>query len=321
MFYYCKKNFAVKPLQLTDYFTSITMKRIYLFTLAFFFALQLFAQIQVSKGLAISKIPGSHKKEMLEQLKNAKTYFIYPASDIDQLDELKKELSSVWTFNTLEFLSIDKIDEIKGVKGVAAFYPERMMTTEEWTGSGGTYTYYNSFIHLSLNLGEKLYTFARIETQDVMYAKVPNIGELPFAHWSIPFLKAYLFNINKELSNGASCGFQDTVKKIELKELKDGTLVIPEDVMGSDTAKELMTEYSGKFEVMPANTIQAFIKGSDKPVFIANFLITSKDKCATIYNARTGEMVYNAYTTMSREFKSKDFYRIEIAVRQAIEKG
>ncbi len=302
------------------------MKRICVSLIVYFIALQLFAQVQVSRDYGISKTPGSHKKEMMEILKNSKTYFVYLESDIEHLDELKRELSSVWTFNTLEFVHIDKRDEVINIKDVAVFCPQRIETNETFHESNtmrvkSSYTYYNSFIELSLNLGEKRYPIARIELQDVNYAKVEDMGKLPYANWSVPLLKAYLFNINNELSNGTTCGFQDIIKKGGMKELDEGTLIIPEELMGPDTAKELMTDYSSKYEVMPSGAIQAFIKNSEKPVFIACFLITPKDKCATIYNAKTGEMVYNSYTTMSREFKEKDFYRIEIAVRHAVKEA
>jgi hypothetical protein len=296
------------------------MKRIYLFTIAYFTSFHLLAQFQVSEGSQITTRPKALDKKNLELLKNAKTYFLYFDSDRDHLDEMKRELSGVWTFNTLEFLSADKVEDISNIKDVAAFYPWRSATTVTGPNGGGG-TYYHAYLALSLNLGEELYTFARIELQESINSKNDNSGQLPFANWSIPLLKAYLYNINKALTNGTVRGFHGPVMKRQMKELHEGTLIIPEETVSDDRVKKLMSAYTGKFEVMPSGTIQAFVKSSDKPVFIASFLTTSNEKYSAIYDAKTGELVYNRYAAFTHKFKKKDIVKIERSVKRAIKYG
>lgn len=140
------------------------------------------------------------------------------------------------------------------------------------------------------------------------------------------FLINYLQNISTHLKNGKTeNAWDDVALKDKLKELKTGTLYVPDFAINAyrylkkgenianwpklDT-KALFEDYKYQYEIITQDELSKKIINSDVPFYYLLFVVVDYCHYISIINSKTGEIVYFKYTSYEYPMIPKDIKKI-----------
>lgn len=288
------------------------------------------AQIGVGPRESMSAGSGNFNKNDLKKLKNSKTVFLYRKED--DLEKLKKAINEVWDYTEISFKPYSEKDNIPvntSVFNVSSF------TAKSDPMQGATldnkYNYNFKYIKLWLKTKngkdkdeEKGITYARVELSGFVSEET----ETHF-NYSIGFIKTYLKFINDQLKSGEERWlYKEVDNYTALKELKNKTLYVPEFTFKGSFPKHSVTEqefdkfYPYDYEVLKTNELSDKIIESKEPIYFFISIINGPgDKFTSIFNSKTGEIIYSEY---SKSYKwsvdKKDVKSIGKVIKKAEKK-
>ncbi len=140
-------------------------------------------------------------------------------------------------------------------------------------------------------------------------------------NWQPFFLRNYLKFINDKMLAGEERSLYKKEKDAkELKKLKKEILYIADYAMlkfnmltGTEEKrlkeKKIFKKYPYKYKLVSAKKINQMLEDG-KPIYYMVYVKSSTDKYLTIFNGKTGELVYTKYKPISYNLKSKDLAKL-----------
>ncbi|MDI9308891.1 MAG: hypothetical protein QM535_01650 [Limnohabitans sp.] len=139
-------------------------------------------------------------------------------------------------------------------------------------------------------------------------------------NWTPALLKIYIKAMQNLFDKKESCvAHKSIANKHELSKLKTETLYIPEYLVDTDfgafSAKEsidknkpneLFEKYTFPYKVLSKDEFEKSVLNSKDIKYVFVYVKNSSFKYVSVFNANTGEIVYNEGTSMSFNVKDKD---------------
>ena len=143
-----------------------------------------------------------------------------------------------------------------------------------------------------------------------------------FANWGPGYLRGYAKNINDALLKKERRSFNTSSKAEGLSALQRDTLFLPRSLQtrysgltgaerqgsGGDEegAEELRASYKFTSVWIDDEDLQQRILTAMKPVYYLLYVRASSEKYVSVFNGKTGEMLYAAHSLLSYNFRGKD---------------
>lgn len=308
-----------------------------------------FAQIQVGSAQS-TKGPGKISNEDLAAFKKTTTYFILQEKDYANAAAFQAAIEKVWTITPFKIITPN---ERRGLNlSQSSFFDfGGFVVTRQGRSTTSVHVHlsYDLFM-LSPNKKDKLIqnTFGKflLHLDGDAYKYISRYAmsnskrfgekvgpylynEAEMQNWSPLMIAGYLKVINDGLtSNTLRSVFEEYIDKEAIKELEKKTLYIPNYVntkfnMFTGTEKDsevdegdLKTAYPLPSQYISlADLEQSAQSNKEQGFFYLSYIKSSTDKYVSIFEGKTGKMIYTAYTPVSYNFKTKDLKRIANKVK------
>ncbi len=304
-----------------------------------------FAQIQVGSATH-TKGPGKISDEDMSKFKKSTTYFILQAKDYANQAAFQDAIAKVWKvtpFKIIQPNEMSNLDENKSSffffggfatrSSNSGFHPhlsyDLFMLSKNKKGK----TEQNMFGKFLLHLDGESYRFisryANGNSQRFSEKVIPFLfNEAEMQNWSPLMLSGYLKVINDGLSTGTLRSvFEEYTNKEGIKALQNQTLYVPNYVNNKfnmftggekdteDDESDLKSAYAFPSQYVILADLEKAAKENNSGVYYLSYIKNSTDKYVSVFNSKTGEMLYTAYSPMSYNFKLKDLKRISAKVK------
>jgi hypothetical protein len=326
------------------------MKRIHLHLLAGLTALCLTlsqntaAQIQVGSAQS-TKGPGKISAEDLSAFKKTTTYFILQEKDYENVDAFQAAIAKVWTITPFKII---KPDERRGLNlkqasffdfgGFVVSRQGQSLTTVHVHLSYDLFmlvpnkkdklkqkTFGKFLLHLDGDAYKFINRYASANSKHFGEKVGPYLyKQAEMQNWSPVMIAGYLKVINDGLqSNTLRSVFDEYLNKEAIKDLQTQSLYVPNYVNNrfnkiTGTEKEVEEDEEDTKSAYPfpiqycslSELAKNTAANKEQGVYYLSYIKSSSDKYVSIFDSRTGKMIYTAYTPMSYNFKTKDLKRI-----------
>lgn len=295
----------------------------------------IYGQINVGpvEGVRLSK--GEFEQADLDALKSSKTIFIYRDSEKETLDMFTTALDDAWNYTDLEFVPYSEFasrtyDEKTSFFTIGGVYKVK-------TSSSGMVTK-STYIYLSLWMkkDDKKLTFCRIELypsfethqEATRYAETDEetmmkhlYEESTLHNWNPLYLKNALQFVNNKLTNSEEHWLYNNEAYSGLSALKKNTLYIPDytlikfspfsgDESKRHDIKKLFKKYPYPYKVVAVSELADLIMNSTDDIYYLSYIKSSSNKYVSIFNGKTGDLLYSQYSPVSYNIKDKDIGKI-----------
>ena len=310
------------------------MRNIFIFTIILL-NFSVFGQINI--GSDELKILSSRPFEQsdLNSLKSSTTLFVYRDCDKKNLDFFKSCLKEAWDFSQLEFISYDefrtkKYDENYSFFTIGGLH--KVKTSSSGMVSESTYIY----LKLWMNKGGEEMIFSQIFLYPTFqtYQKAGSYSESSFAmidflyneailhNWNPIFLKNYLQYINQKLTKSEVRPlFKKEVNKEALQQLKNDTLYVLDyslikfnpktgDESERFNTEELLNKYPYPYKIVSIEEFKFKDINSKKPLFYLSHVKSNAILFFSVFNSKTGEILYASNSIVSYNLNRNDFIRL-----------
>ena len=142
-------------------------------------------------------------------------------------------------------------------------------------------------------------------------------------------MKNYLQVVNGYLNDSSERWlYKSDTKNKGLKALKNKTLYIPDYALtyfnpytGDESTKQdeakIFKKYPFKYELISADKLSKKIMTEEKSFYYMAYVKSSTDKYLTIFNSKTGKIVYSKYKPTSYNVKDSDFKDLAKSITSA----
>lgn len=289
------------------------------------------AQINVGDKL-MPRGPGASgdlEPEDLEALKKTTTVLVLPVKESKRLEDYKKAVKQVWTFNTIEVIT--NADASKYKTGNYSYITLGGLIIQRKEGSVGgvggrtmgtsTSEYFLHCWYPKPNKKGKLKskTMARIElymdaqsNRNAIYLSnndddvesAIQSGDATFYNLNPGFVKLYLSVVNQRLKSGEPRSlFRDEKDDADMKKVAKDTLFIPAYVLnkhGVEDGKkiseaEIMEKYPYPYKYVSEEQLSAKILNAGKPTYVLSFVSTGGQKYFAIFEAKSAKLIFADY--------------------------
>lgn len=343
---YLKSKFSLRNLVISSFIqTKLLHYKIYMKTLLIicllFISFTQFGQISVGSNGKFKKNPGKLNQSDLQRLSNTKTIFVYREIDKRNLTLFKTTLAYAWTYTELEFMSYEEF-------AIKSFGEEYSFIT-----IGGTHKYdalrssntslqeTHVYLNLWLNKGEEKVLFCRIELFPAFESLLEISGGVKtnaesiyylyksakIYNWNTTYIQTALKLVNKRLSESKKLSFMKKKTDVNLKNLRNDTLYIPNYILtkfkastGNESERhninDLMKKYNFNYKVVSASRLyDKFISNSEHTYFLS-YVKSSSSKFVCVLDAKNGELVYSRFKEIAYNIKPKDIRKISNAIKR-----
>jgi hypothetical protein len=298
------------------------------------------SQINVGSKELVKMKPGTFTPEQLSKFKNSKTVFVYRESD--NIEELEPAIRGVWDVTEISFVPFSEYGEID--MDNTSIFSIGGVNSSSTSSSGMSRD--NTHIYLSLWMPGKdkkdraiKESYARIELHPtyVDYAKITTserkkameyiYDEGHLKNWTVGFLKNYIQNVNSLLNKDSERWlYQNDEENPKVRRLRTKTLYIADYSMvkfnkfsgdeseSLDPAK-IFKSYTFDYELMDAEDLSQKILTEDEAFYYMVYIKSSTDKYLTVYNSKTGEIIYSTYVPASYNLKDSDMKDLAKAMK------
>lgn len=279
----------------------------------------------------------------LEQLRASKTVFLF--GDKDDSTALSAVIKSVWTLTDINLLHYTQADSID-FSTTSVFSFEELLDNDNsislqlWMkntnkrGKTSKVSYAQIRLHANnlFKITEELAAIrnkAKSKKAETAYAYL--YDENRFDNTNVGFLKNYLKTINEALTDSSTLSpFSQITNHADLIKLKSATILIPdyaatnfnsttnvyEDFTAEDIEK-LFDNYDFKYEIVNNDILNQRILDGQEIIYYMVYVRTLSTQQITIYNSKTGAIIYNIYDRVANNLSASDFK----ALNKAIEKS
>lgn len=312
-----------------------------------FLLFNIFAFGQINVGPKLLNVPqsilGYRKTNFIPSditaLQNSKTYFVYREADLDNMNELKKQLSEAWKLTELSFISFD--DYVASPLEENASYFTVSGLHYQQNGSSSIYLYLT--LNMQIDGQNKIFSridlhpnyeamsramSARTDSDKAEFIKYMYSSESQIYNWNLLFLKNSLQFINSKLEKSELFWMFETNEYKNMEALKTKTLYIPDYALirfgafsGGETQKQdvnkLLKKYPYPYKVVTIKELEKLVQESSNPIYYLSYVRCNIDKYVTVFEAKTGDMMYYNYTKVSYNLKNDDFKKLKKAVKKS----
>ena len=276
------------------------------------------AQIGVGSKEMVKMKPGKFKKEDLKLLKSSKTIFLYDKDD--DVEKLKKAIKPVWKITPISFVSYKDFNNLN-LENTSVF-SSKGFTTNVYNSGALSRSHSHGYLNLWLNVKNKK---GKIKRKSFCRVELHDSNE----NWEPGFIRAYLANVNDLLEKESERWLYLSESKPELNELKNNTLYIPDYVLTKfnaftgDTSKkhnveDIMKSYPYDYKIIKTTELSDKILVSDRnPIYFLVYVKSSTDKYVSIYNSKTGKLVYSDYKGIQYNLNKSDFKKLAKAIKRS----
>lgn len=323
------------------------MKKLCLFLLmACTLSVSLHAQIQIGDAeTPAGGRAGKLEDEDVETFKKMTTVFFIQMKDKDRKADFEKVLKEVWTINPFIVATPDEMKTYSDGRKYASFGFGGFVIAS--SKSASTHLSYDLSIDRYKKNGEQkgrtlLARFILMPDNETLRESYRNISTgnntkqeqklmtmfyttSVFQNWGPGYLKGYALFINNALIAKERRGiFNQVVDKEALANLKNTTLYIPDytkakynaftgrdkenDEEGID--EELTKAYPYPVAYLSDVAMQQKILSPTEPVYHLQYIRSSTDKYVSIFESKSGKLIYSVYSPISYNFKMKDLKKI-----------
>lgn len=301
-----------------------------------------FLTITVNAQVFVAKMPFAKyvelEKERYDNIKKRKTIFVL---DDYTHDEFYNMLKDIWTLNDFEVIDSETFEANKATyitENNAIFKP---ISISGYTGSNVAKPSFQSFIYMSYFYPENV----DVEKDGDVKFKVKGVTTIylsgywedivdlginsksvkltSLTNYKLGYLKNYFQFINNCLTKEKSFfGNEDSCNITELRKLKKQVLYIPEyiKINQSSFAKrgkpranvdEIFDDYPYKYQYISDAELNAkILEGGKDSFYYVSCLNVASNKQFSIINGLTGEIIYNNYSSLGWNLKSKDLAKV-----------
>jgi len=273
-----------------------------------------------------------------EIIKKKTTLFV--VKDLD-LEQFKKMIQDVWTYNSYEVIAIEDYDIENYVGEKYAPFKVGGYVTEITSKSGMVSTrvkvYLKYFYFYLKNLKKQKFrerTIAAVFLSPDVETAGETIGSLTFQNlyegynnYSLGYLKNYFQKINKELVNeGYSWAYASDFNKKKLKSLKENTLFVPDYIKLKYNAwvfaendrkdsNKLFEKYKYKYEWISKEDLSDKILNAKEDFYYLAYIRVNSEKFVNVVNGKTGEFIYRDYETFTYNIKRNDIKKLDSKIK------
>ena len=298
------------------------------------------AQVGVGSKEQVTTSPGKLDDQDLEKLKSSKTVFLYREGD--DVEALEQAIKSVWTVTEISLLphtDYDKIDfATTSVFSLGGFNLYRLGFSAS-TNYSSSYTYLNLWMKGENSKGkEERKSFCRIElhpTSETLRYVLNEDAEKAYEYlytdatlhnWTPGFIRNYLKQVNDLLSSETERWLYQNEFDEEIEVLSDKTLYLPDYLFvkfapfsGDESERldedDLLKNYPYDYEIISAEELSDKMLASEEALYYLVYVKSSSNKYLSIYNSKTGNLLYSSYKPMSYNVKKSDFKKIAKLVK------
>ncbi len=303
-----------------------------------------------SAETAVMNRAGKLEDEDLVAFKKMTTVFFIQSGDANRKADFEKALREVWTINPFIVATPDEMNIYRDGHKYAPFGFGGFIVQRRSSGgmvSTSTHLTYDLSIPQFKKNGEQKdrTLLARIilmpDSKTMMESAKPlnsfnnskqeaNMLRMmytksEFNNWGAGFLKGYAKFINDALLAKERRGiFNETRDKEELKNLKKATLYLPsytksklnmftggEKEADDDGADEdLSKAYPFPVQYLENDALEEKILNATEPFYYLQYVRSSTDKFITIFEGKSGKLLYSEYVPVSYNFKMKDLKKV-----------
>lgn len=325
--------------------TKYNMRKHKLLTLLCCLGMSLAATAQIQIGNNESgKGPGKISKEAFGQLKHTTTYFVLREQDYKDEEAYRSAIAKVWTVTPFRIVKPEEISTADKSKTSFFFFGGFMAVRRGQNTT--TYHTHLSYDLFMLGTDKKGRTdkqlFAKfmlhpdydtyMETMrygfsrnDVFSKKIiPYVySQSKLSNWSPLTVGSYLKVINDNLLREETRSvFEETIDKEGLQALKNDTLYIPDYVnvrvnmftMNETDAEpdedELKSAYKYPVRYVSIQELNQLAANNPNGIKYLSYIKSSTDKHVSVFDTKSGAMLYTVYVPVSYNFKNKDLKKL-----------
>jgi hypothetical protein len=220
------------------------------------------AQVHVANIKDVLWAKGNLTDRQFLKLKESKVNFVlYPVYGMD-IEEMKEELSSVWTINELVFVSLEdyQAGNYDESNAIFNFYESSVNGIDGYLMkleliNDGFWCRYGAIMLLG-GKGER-------------FSHKPTYG--PFVNWTIPYLKACMALMNDKLSRRETVNINEEFIDENLRLVKEKTLLIPLEMTNELTSRGFeKSPYPYAYEILPTLEILERLKQNSTDYLLFN---------------------------------------------------
>ncbi len=305
------------------------------------FSLNSVGQIAVGPIEMVKLKSGEFELSDLKKLKSSKTIFVYRPGD--NLQELKSAVEDVWTVTEISFVPYSTF-KTSNIDGFSILSIAGVNTNVTNMSSGMNYDHTHIYLQLWMMGKNKRgkpekKSFCRID----LHPEGKFFGEMPsgansdaldyvyndgvFRNWHPGFIRNQLQVVNQYLSDNSERWLYDNESKnSEVKQLAKNKLYVVDYALmdfnkfNGDESKRLdeakiFKGYPYDYELINAKALSDKIIASNDPFYYLMYVKSSTDKYITVYNSKTGKIVYTKYSPASYKVKDDDLKDLAKAVK------
>ncbi|MGV3611023.1 MAG: hypothetical protein ACO1N0_08745 [Fluviicola sp.] len=290
----------------------------------------LFISLFAASETAFSQVQVLKKWTEEESADNVMAYFVYRDSDQENLDDLEKVISKVWTLSKIELISIDEYLSLETKKG--DFTMLMGITHDIYYSQNGVAS---NFVNLYLDVrvqsdvrqeilgrislapnGQTIYDVCRgpESLEKVIYSQYKTDANFS---WNYAYISAGLATVVDALTEGKLITeIKDDVKNPELATIKSAVLFVGDAVNTeqnrfsgkdsySDQKDAIAKAYLHKFEIASDKTInEKFINNELEYLFMCQKF--GKGKYLIVINVKENRIIYTRIEKGRYNFSAKD---------------
>ncbi len=261
------------------------------------------------------------KMEMMSMARTAKTVFI--CKKTDDIAAMEKAFKEVWTLGEISVVPYDKLGSVDFNNTTVFSFDYHRYSVHE---SPAFDVFLKFWMEGKDKKGNPQYkTLCRIEmfpeSKDfIELIKMKDkkrmefiYGEAEFKNYNLGFLKTYVKNVNDMLNRGQERDLREfSTNDIELEKLKEATLYFPKYTFlrNGATGKKrasgtsLLKNYPYSSKVISTPELEKLILESAQPIYYVVYVVGNTTKYFSIFNSKTGDLVYS--TSKMNSFYIKD---------------
>lgn len=298
------------------------------------------AQINVGSTEFVRKDPGKFLPEDIDALKATTTIFVYRDIDEPILDKIQKAFEQSWNITKVEFIKYSELSKYSNKQGYSYFMINGIIKTIT-SSSGMTSEYTHIYLKLSMFIKNKKgkieeKVFCRIElyplfTSSTNMSKIIKKsekeagkyanGDCQYYNLHPGFLKLWLNVVNENLSNKSTRWLYNSESNpAEIAKMKKETLYIPDFILikfaiftGDESErydeKDLFKGIT-KYKLLPAEELSDLLLSDNPPAYVMIYTKSSTDVYYTVYNTKTGSIIYSEYDGSTYNPKNKQLLKI-----------
>jgi hypothetical protein len=289
------------------------------------------SQVCIGKADYFNETSKSNSLEEINNFKNTITVVVLPEKNRLDFENIIKEY---WDVTKYEFVTLSDYQKNREKYIYPAYsllkFDNYIITIQHrlthWTfiNVNLVYSTIKKFKPKGKSTFESVY-LASVYLSPVLNLKYRNYEDFnsgsSIMNYNVGFFKNYIQNINSNVKagNNFSC-FEDYINNEKLKELKTKKLYILQKVRenrnlvlngDSDSElKETLSKYKFEYEVISSDDLQKNILNKDEEFYYFMYSQINTKKIITIFNSKTGEIIYNVINKLSENLKGSDFNKL-----------